>query len=102
MHDFFQFALEYPVSIGQGIDYLFSIKIAALGGDVFDDSLDDFKLRPWKADAHSLIFLLNDAMYAAKWPESGEKKPLLVAEVLLTEGVAYLLRILFCLDGVSA
>jgi len=34
------------VSIGQGIDYLFSIKIAALGGDVFDDSLDDFKLRP--------------------------------------------------------
>ena len=33
---------------------------------------------------------------------TGEKKPPLVAEVLLTERAAYLLRILFCLDGVSA
>lgn len=30
-----------------------------------------------------------------------KKKPPLVTEVLLTEGAAYLLRILFCPDSVS-
>lgn len=34
--------------------------------------------------------------------DTDEKKPPLVTEVLSTEGAAYLLRILFCPDGVSA
>jgi len=32
------------VSLGQGIDYWFSIRRAMEGENVFDDSLDDFKL----------------------------------------------------------
>ncbi|MES4614165.1 hypothetical protein V2154_16485 [Ewingella sp. CoE-038-23] len=44
MDGFYQFALEHPVSLGQGIEYWFSIRRAMEGGDVFDDSLDDFKL----------------------------------------------------------
>lgn len=44
MDGFYQFALEYPVSLRQGIEYWFSIRRAMDGGDVFDDSLDDFKL----------------------------------------------------------
>lgn len=44
MDGFYKFALEYPVSLSQGIQYWLSIQSAAEGGDVFDDSLDDFKL----------------------------------------------------------
>ena len=44
MDGFYKFALEQPVSLRQGIEYLFAIRLAERGGDVFDDSLDDFKL----------------------------------------------------------
>lgn len=42
--DWFGFVIEEPVSLRQGIEYWFSIRRAMEGGDVFYDSLDDFKL----------------------------------------------------------
>jgi len=43
--DFYKFIIERPVSIREGIDYLFVMNKVVREGNVFDDSLDDFKLK---------------------------------------------------------
>lgn len=43
--DFFKFALEWPVSLREGIKYLMAISDVEKHVNVFDDSLDDFVLR---------------------------------------------------------